>query len=73
MTRMHPSSQKTDWLTLHQVAMRLQVKESHLRALVRRQQIPVCRVGRLLRFEWPAIEQWLRDDEHGSVSSESCG
>lgn len=48
-----------EWLTVGQLAHHLALRESHIRALVRRGELPVVRVGRLLRFHWPTIEKCL--------------
>jgi excisionase family DNA binding protein len=51
---------RESWLTVSEVCMRLNITERHLRSLVFRDEIPVHRVGRLLRFEWPEVELWTR-------------
>jgi excisionase family DNA binding protein len=48
-----------EFLDIHAVAARLGVRVGHVRALVAKRQIPVVRVGRLLRFDWAAVRQWL--------------
>ncbi|MCU0293353.1 MAG: excisionase family DNA-binding protein [Thermoanaerobaculaceae bacterium] len=47
-----------DWLTVRDLADRLQVRIGHLRALVARHQIPFVKVGRLVRFHWPTVQRW---------------
>jgi excisionase family DNA binding protein len=53
------SRRQPEWLSAEAVAERLDLKLGHLRALVARREIPVWRVGRLLRFHWPTVERWL--------------
>jgi excisionase family DNA binding protein len=48
-----------EFLDIHAVAARLGVRVGHVRALVAKRQIPVVRVGRLLRFDWAEVRQWL--------------
>lgn len=48
-----------EFLDIHAVAARLGVRVGHVRAIVAKRQIPVVRVGRLLRFDWAAVRQWL--------------
>lgn len=45
-------------LTLEQICEWLNVTERHVRKLVERDAIPYRKVGRLLRFSEPEIEQW---------------
>lgn len=54
------------WLSIDQLARLLDVRVDHLRALVSRGEIPVGRVGRLVRFHWPTVERWVR--EQGRLS-----
>lgn len=49
-----------EWLSTRDLAGRLDVRVAHLRALVSRGVIPFAKVGRLVRFHWPTIEEWLR-------------
>jgi excisionase family DNA binding protein len=55
-TLLQPSG---DWLTLPELARLLKTRESHLRGLVAAGQIPYSKLGRLIRFHRPTIEQWL--------------
>jgi excisionase family DNA binding protein len=48
-----------EWLTVAELAKRLDLRVSHVRALVRRRDLPVTRVGRLLRFHWPTVQRAL--------------
>ena len=48
-----------EFLDIHVLAARLGVRVGHVRALVAKHQLPVVRVGRLLRFDWTAVRQWL--------------
>ena len=54
------------WMTVAQLAERLALRESHVRALVRRGELPVVRIGRLLRFHWPAIKNRLLSKSEGA-------
>lgn len=47
-------------LTLEQVCEWLNITERHVRKLVEREAIPYRKVGRLLRFSEPEIEEWTR-------------
>jgi len=58
-----------EFLDIHAVAARLGVRVAHVRALVAKRQIPVVRVGRLLRFDWAAVRQWL---ERTSLHTPGC-
>lgn len=49
------------WLSIDQLARLLDVRVDHLRALVSRGEIPVGRVGRLVRFHWPTVQRWVVD------------
>ena len=53
------SKLETHWLTLSEVAAYLKVKESHLRSLVFRNEIPFHKVGKLLRFKKSEIDSWM--------------
>jgi excisionase family DNA binding protein len=47
-------------LTLEQICEWLNITERHVRKLVEREAIPYRKVGRLLRFSEPEIEEWTR-------------
>jgi excisionase family DNA binding protein len=56
-------------LTAEELAARLRVPESWVRARTRSRtldQLPCVRLGRYTRFRWRAVEQWLRDHEEQS-------
>ena len=55
-----------EWLTVSQLARRLVLRESHIRALVRRGDLPVVRVGRLLRFHWPTVKSNLLTEDQSN-------
>src|SRR5438309_1416131 len=58
-------------LTLPAVAAWLNVSERAVRGLVRREAIPVFRVGRALRFHPGEIELWLSQQRRGNATT--CG
>lgn len=47
-------------LTPEELADKLNVKLTHLYGLVRKDEIPYCKVGKLLRFKESEIEEWLK-------------
>lgn len=47
-------------LTIEQICEWLNITDRHVRKLVEREAIPYRKVGRLLRFSEPEIEQWTR-------------
>ena len=49
----------SDWMDLKETAAYLRTKESHVRDLVFRKEIPFSKLGRLLRFHKPTIDRWL--------------
>jgi len=49
----------TKLLTVHDVASKLQVCEETIRRWVREDRLPSIRVGRLIRFDPKAIEEWI--------------
>ncbi len=46
-------------LTIHEVSLILNIKISRLRTAVFRREIPVIRIGRLLRFDYKDISNWV--------------
>lgn len=56
-------SNSHEWITVLELAERLGVRVAHLRSLVAERRIPFGKVGRLVRFHWPAIEAWLTTDK----------
>ncbi len=48
------------FMTVKDLADTIRVKESTLRDWIFKRQIPVVRIGRLVRFRWSEVEQWLR-------------
>lgn len=46
-------------LTVQELSLSLNAKESHIRQLVFRREIPFLKVGRLVRFDRATIETWL--------------
>jgi len=57
------------FLTIQQVASLLNVKESLLRSLVFKKQIPYHKIGRLLRFSEMEILNWVDSKKQ---EEESC-
>jgi excisionase family DNA binding protein len=61
----------TELLTVQELAARLRVPESWVRARTRSRtldRLPVVRLGRYTRFRWSAVEMWLREHE-----DQACG
>jgi excisionase family DNA binding protein len=61
----------TELLTVQELAVRLRVPESWVRARTRSRtldRLPVVRLGRYTRFRWSAVETWLREHEE-----KACG
>ena len=48
-------------LTINELILLLNIKESHLRSLIFRQEIPFIKVGRLVRFKPEQIKKWLEE------------
>jgi excisionase family DNA binding protein len=57
----HAGNHEAHWLAIDELADLLDVRVDHLRALVSRGEIPVGRVGRLVRFHWPTVQRWVTD------------
>lgn len=49
----------SNWMTFNEVVVYLKAKESHVRSLVYRNKIPYSKLGELLRFHRPTIDDWL--------------
>jgi excisionase family DNA binding protein len=61
----------TELLTVQELAERLRLPESWVRARTRSRTLdplPCVRLGRYTRFRWSAVEAWLREHEE-----RSCG
>ncbi len=59
----------SELMTAEELAKRLRVPPSWVRARTRSRTLdplPVVRLGRYTRFRWPAVETWLRDHEEQS-------
>jgi excisionase family DNA binding protein len=52
-------------LTACEVAERLSVPESWVRQESREGRMPHVRLGRYVRFEWPAVVEWLQEQRAG--------
>ena len=57
----HGGHNHLKWLSIGELARLLDVRVDHLRALVSRGEIPVGRVGRLVRFHWPTVQRWVTE------------
>lgn len=55
------SDNRTDetWMTVEEVAQHLKATERQVRDLVYRRKIPYSKLGRLLRFHRPTIDDWM--------------
>ena len=51
-------------LNLADTAEYLSTKESHVRALVFKNEIPHFKLGRLLRFEIEKLDNWIKENSH---------
>jgi excisionase family DNA binding protein len=52
-------------LEAHEVAERLSVPVSWIRAETRANRLPHIRLGRYRRYEWPAVVAWLEEQRGG--------
>jgi excisionase family DNA binding protein len=52
-------------LTAAEIAERLSVPESWVRQEARADRIPHVRLGRYVRFDWPAVVAWLEEQRAG--------
>jgi excisionase family DNA binding protein len=50
-------------LDVKQTCAFLNIKVSHLRALIFKQKIVPCKVGRLVRFKIEDLEKWLEEQK----------
>lgn len=63
-------SSKTGQLwTVREVAQYLQLKPNTVRAMARRGELPVLKVGRVWRFDPKLIEQWVNNETRKHLSS----
>lgn len=54
------------YYTIPQVAEKLQVSEALLYALAKRGDLPVLRIGRLVRVSQSGLDKWLKErEQHG--------
>jgi excisionase family DNA binding protein len=49
-----------NFLTINEASIYLNLRVSKLRSLVFKKQIPIVKIGRLIRFEKSQIDSWLR-------------
>jgi len=62
-----------EWVSADRLAALLDVRVDHLRALVQRREIPHGKVGKLVRFHWPTIQQWVaRATSAVMTTSQNC-
>lgn len=54
-------------LDAEQVAALIDMRVDYVWGMCRRGEIPHLRFGRTLRFRRAAVEEWLRQREHGSI------
>lgn len=54
-------------LNLKQTCVLLNIKESKLRTMIFKNEIPVIRIGRCLRFSKPDLNQWLTQKKNYSL------
>jgi excisionase family DNA binding protein len=52
-------------LTAAEIAERLNVPESWVRQEARADRMPHIRLGRYVRFDWPAVVVWLEEQRAG--------
>lgn len=53
----------TEWMTIEEAADYLRTKVSHLRDLVYRNEIPYSKLGRLIRFHRPTVDDWMLNQQ----------
>lgn len=56
-------------LSAGEIAECLQVPETWVREQARAGHIPHLRLGRYVRFSWPAVEAWLTECQHGGTAT----
>ena len=57
----HTETQLSGFLNIQEIASYLGIKVSTIYALVERRGIPHYRVGRLVRFKKPEVDQWMEE------------
>jgi excisionase family DNA binding protein len=65
--RNEPSRQRPALLTVPDVAKRLRLSEAHVYWLVENLRIPYIRVGRFVRFDSAALDQWIAKRAHRAM------
>lgn len=50
-----------EFLNVTELAARLGVRERVIATLVRQRKIPFAKVGKAIRFSWPAIQAWFQE------------
>jgi excisionase family DNA binding protein len=63
----HTETQPSGFLKIQEIANYLGIKVSTIYALVERRGIPHYRVGRLVRFKKPEVDQWMEGQRKPAV------
>jgi excisionase family DNA binding protein len=63
----HAETQRSGFLNIQEIASYLGIKVSTIYSLVERKGIPHYRVGRLVRFKKPEIDQWMERQKEPAV------
>jgi len=63
----HTETQPSGFLKIQEIANYLGIKVSTIYALVERRGIPHYRVGRLVRFKKPEVDQWMEGQREPAV------
>jgi excisionase family DNA binding protein len=63
----HTGNQPSGFLKIQEIANYLGIKVSTIYALVERRGIPHYRVGRLVRFKKPEVDQWMEGQRKPAV------
>ena len=53
-------------LTIKEAAQALNTKESWIRSAIFRGEIPIVKLGRLVRFDPEVLDQWIQSNSRGS-------
>ncbi len=56
-----PIKSEKSLLTISELSILLNLKESHIRKLIFCNEIPYFKIGRLIRFSQPEIDTWLNN------------
>jgi excisionase family DNA binding protein len=58
-------SESNDLVSAQALAKFLKCSDKHIRNLARKKGMPHVRVGRVYRFSWPQVRQWLMQQTWG--------